>query len=383
MITRDRFEALAKIHQPHSVSIYMPTHRAGVEVNEKLDKLMLKNKVKEIKQTLLDYQMKENEVDQYIKPIYELLEETNFWNNQLNGLALFLAPGKGLEYYRAPITFDEYTYVADHFYLKPLIPLFIYDKNFYVLALSQKNVSLYEANTYKMQKLDVEEFVPERIEEVVGTDFRQKSPQFRSGQDGQGKGIYHGQGSGKDDYKTEVEKFLQHVDKGLMKILHDKKAPLIVAAVDYLYGYFKDVTAYKHLYDDFIPGNPDESNADRLHREAISRLEKYFKKEIDDKHRLFEEAIKVNKASCDLEEIIPYSVDGRVGSLFIKQGTHLYGLYDHETRKVIVEDEKNKNNSCLYNLATIETMLNSGNVFITKEQDMPDESCEITAIFRY
>lgn len=49
LISRIDFTRLAKIHDQHCVSIYVPTHRAGEEVDKKQGQLLLKNRIKNLK----------------------------------------------------------------------------------------------------------------------------------------------------------------------------------------------------------------------------------------------------------------------------------------------------------------------------------------------
>ncbi|QJD94859.1 hypothetical protein HH214_02675 [Mucilaginibacter robiniae] len=43
LISKEEFAELINYHGENCISIYIPTHRAGVEVNEKQDAIVFKN----------------------------------------------------------------------------------------------------------------------------------------------------------------------------------------------------------------------------------------------------------------------------------------------------------------------------------------------------
>ena len=125
----------------------------------------------------------------------------------------------------------------------------------------------------------VEDLVPEKLEEVVGYDFQHKSLQFRSGQGGSAGAMFHGQGAGKDDKDAEVEKFFRAVDKGLMKLIKDENAPLILACVDHYQPIYAKITDYPNLFHQNIGGNHEETDPLLLHEMAWSLVEGYFQQQ--------------------------------------------------------------------------------------------------------
>ena len=67
------------------------------------------------------------------------------------------------------------------------------------------------------------------------SDYKQKSSQFKSQQKGHAYSVFYGHRQGKDENKTEINKFLREEDKGITKLLKDGKVPLVVAGADYLF----------------------------------------------------------------------------------------------------------------------------------------------------
>lgn len=385
MINMDKktFEELAEFHEPHCTSIYIPTHRAGQEVNKGLDKKLFKNSLKKVKEELKHvYQMSEPEINDYLAPASELLSKSDFWNYQSDGLAVFI--GKDFfRHFTLPVHFEEYYYVADHFYLKPLLPLLNEEANFYILALSLHDVRLYEGHPHQIDELVVDDLLPERLEEAVGFDYRQKYLQFREGQSGTDKTIFHGHGEGKDEKKEEVLKYFRAVNNGVMQVLHDKKSPLIIAAVDYLIPIYREANEYNHLHNEHIQGNPEHSDPVLLHEKAMNILSDYFAKDQKVKIKTFERELSNKKASFEAKEIIPAALNGRVDTLFIRNRSSLWGTFEKDTNSINKEDQKTPHNADLLNTAAINTLMQSGKVFLLEKEEMPEPGSLVNAIYRY
>lgn len=48
IISKDKFKELAQVNKINCISIFIPTHRAGEEVNQMMDQKTLKNRLKEL-----------------------------------------------------------------------------------------------------------------------------------------------------------------------------------------------------------------------------------------------------------------------------------------------------------------------------------------------
>ncbi|MCA1747834.1 MAG: hypothetical protein LC655_09070, partial [Bacteroidales bacterium] len=221
-------------------------------------------------------------------------------------------------------------------------------------------------------------------EDVVGYDFEQKSLQHRSGQDGESGAMFHGHGAGKDDKGIEKEKFFRAVDEGVMKVLNDEKAPLLLACVDEYYPVYKKVTKYENLFETHISGNPDESEPLQLHEEGWLLVEDHFMQERKQKVKLLQDESAGAKASADIREIIPAAVDGRIDTLFIEEGKDLFGIYDLQKREVeLAEPDDRLYHASLYNLAAVQTLIKGGRVFLAPAEEMPVQATELNALLRY
>lgn len=371
------------MHDVVCISIFIPAHRAGKETLQGQDMLQLKNQIKEVRQKLTAEEIGPRDMDKLLKPVEQLLEDGDFWRHQSDGLAIFAADGI-FKKYMVPVTFEPFNYVANDFYLKPLIPLFNDDGLFYLLTLKSDEIRFYEGSRYQITRVEIDDLVPQRLEDVVGYDYEQKSLQFRTQQGNRGEGMFHGHGEGSADEKNELQRFFRAVDKGLMSLLHDRQnPPMVVACFDSHFAVYREVNSYKNIFSKNISGNPADFDAIALHAEAWELLQPQFAKDRQEKSELFLKALTAGKASSDIRDVVPAALDGRIDTLFVEQNNDLYGIYDAENRQVIPRVKNSSGDVSLLNLATVKVFEQGGVVYFMKKEDMPDDTSPVNALFRY
>ena len=87
--------------------------------------------------------LSKSEVEKILQSASNLIDETTFWQNQTEGLVVFITPDK-LNYYHLPFEVKDQVVISDKFYTKPLLPLFTTDGKFYILA------DVYKRQDYKL-----------------------------------------------------------------------------------------------------------------------------------------------------------------------------------------------------------------------------------------
>ncbi len=382
-MSREDLLKLARHHGPDCISIYLPTARAGEEVDQKHAQIRLKNILKELEEAINDRGSSE-QLKSSLQQIREIREDDLFFRHQSDGMAIFISSGK-VWTFTMPVRFEQRWYLSDHFYLLSLFPYFNDNGIFYLLALSLQQISLYDCTRHSVSEVNLEEAAPQSLEEVVGADYEEKSLQYRtSGSSGGGNPdvTYHGQGSGKDDRDKETEKFFREVDHAITSILENEEAPLVLACVDHYLPLYREITGYRHLFSGHIPGNPDETDPLVLQEKGWSLVEEHFTGNRRDKRELIRSLSATGKASYETGEIIAAAVDGRIDTLFVQKGKDLYGIYDLEKR-LIRENPDREREVSLFNMAATHTLLNGGEVFTETPDQMPFRDSELSALFRY
>jgi hypothetical protein len=169
-----------------SVSIYMPTFRAGADAQQGPSRL--KNLIHEAETRLAESGVKSNSILKILGPVRDLLTDTFFWQNQSDGLAVFSSP-QIFKYYRVPVQFKELVVAASRFNIKPLFPLITDNGRFYVLTVSQKEIKLLQCTRYLYREISLLEGMPKSLAEAMKYEDLDRQTQYH-GHVGDTK--YHG-----------------------------------------------------------------------------------------------------------------------------------------------------------------------------------------------
>jgi len=383
LINDKDLEKLMKEQGKTCVSIFIPTQRAGKEVLEEKNKTHLKSLWNEAAARLKEKGIAEQKIDEIGKPIEALIGDKSFWRHQSDGLAIFAAEDF-FERYTLPVNFEAHTYISNEFYIKPLVPMFSGDERFYLLALQLEDVELYEATTYSIGKVEVDDLVPSQLEERVGFDYKQKHLDFKTQNSGGENTIFHGHGGASDEVrKEEVNRYFRAIDKGLNTVLHDERVPLVVATQDYLFPIYEKVNSYNHLIDKVIPGNPSDSDIFGLHEKALQILEPELEKTKREKMKKFEELNNTEKTGAAISDILPAVQQAKVDTLFLKNRSEVWGTYNSDNMAVNIDDHQKDDNYSLMNWAAKEVLKQGGNVYLIPEAQMPDKNSEMNALYRF
>ena len=384
MITKKEVKELTNVENEFNVSIYIPTHRGGQESLDGRDQIQLKTQLKEVKSKLEERGMRQDKLEKFVEPIQKLIDDSDFWRHQSDGLAIFLNE-RTFKKHTVPVHFEAFNYVANEFYLKPLMPLFNGNGMFYILALKNDKVAFYEATQYSIVELELPDEVPEQLEDRVGYDYEQNSLKDRSDKHGgQEKSAYHGYGEESAEEQNELKRYFRAIDKGLMTMLHDnQKPPLILCCQDFQYATYKEVNTYENLHNDYISANPSDMDDVLLHEKAWNIIEPYFNKNRKEKLKDFKELHGTGRATSDPEVIMKSAIQGKVDALFIENGEDIFGNYDRSKMKIEIENERKASNTSLMNQMAMKVFELGGDVYLTEKEDLPDDSAKMNAVLRF
>lgn len=381
LIPVEEIKILMNVRPGWCVSLFMPTHRSGDDTRQ--DPIRLKNLLGQAEERLVEKGMRTVDARTLLETARSLEGYSPFWRHLNDGLAMYLAPGV-FRYYALPMPFTEQLVVAEHLYIKPLLPLLSGDGFFYVLALSQNSVRLLQGTRYSVGEVDLEG-VPSSLADLLGDVQREKQIQFHTrGSGGAGKrpAAFFGHGEMKDQAKQDILRYFRQIDAGLRDLLKDEQAPLVLAGVDYLLPIYQSANSYPHLLVEGIPGNPEQISAHELHGRAWQIVQPYFQKEQQEALSRFSELASAGQTSLDIAEIVSAAYHGRVLDLFVALGEQCWGAYDIHTDRVEIHPEARTGGEDLLQFACNYTILNRGSVFALEKKDMPADAL-LAARFRY
>jgi len=381
IFTRDELRTLTETSQATCVSVYMPTHRVPTENQQ--DRTRLKNLLRQAQESLQAYGLRPSEAESLLEPATRLLGAIPFWKDKRDGLALFISPGI-FRQYQLPTSFEPLLVVAHRFHVKPLLA-FLGGNEFFVLALSQNAVRLFEGSPFGLSAIDDLEGVPKSLADALKYEELIKQLQFRTGigvggARGERAAMFHGQEAA--DAKDRILRYFRQIDQGLRDLLREAQAPLVLAGVEYLLPIYKEVNTYQHLLNGGITGNPEGLNPDELHRQAWALVQPFFRREQEQAAARYLQLAGTGRTSNDPQEIVPAAYHGRVEFLFVAVGRQQWGDYDPGANRVDLHPVAQPGSFDLLDLAATQTLLHGGAVYAVEPSEVPDKA-RLSAVFRY
>jgi len=369
--------------ESYCVSIYLPTFVSGSEVGQ--NQIRYKNLFRIVSEKLNKTELRPSQVKQLLSPLKKYVDETLFWRNQSQGLALFRSENEFF-HYRLPLSFKELALVSGRFHIKPLLPMFSEDGLFYLLAFSKNKVRLLQGTKYSATEINIDG-VPGSLAEALKDDLPQKELQYHTGaprHGGKRDAQYFGTGAGDPDEKDRLLRYFQQVDKGLCEFLKSKRSPLVIAGVDYLLPIYREASRYCQLVNEGIIGNPDNLPASELHQKAWKITSPIFEKSQKEAVQKFETLYSLGstQAATELEQIIPAAKNKRIDTLFVATNEQRWGKYYKYSNQVEAQDQHDAGDEDLLDFAAVHTLINHGVVYPLSRSKMPGKK-SAAAIFRY
>lgn len=371
-----------------SISIFLPTHRAGPEIEQ--DPIRLKNLLKQAEERLItEEESRPAEARELLGPVSALLDDAAFWRHQADGLAIFRARDV-FRVYRLPLQLPEFVVVSDRFHVNPLLPLLVNDARFYVLALSQKAVRLLECSWDHVHEIELpgvpqgmEKALPEGPAPLSNRINRSELQRHTLPMDRGNAARFHGHGVGTDDVDViNLARYFHRVNDGLEDILKLQQVSLVLACVEYLAPVFREVTRYPHILDPIIAGNPDGMTQDELHQKAWAIAEPHFRKVREQAAAQYHEGMAKGRASHSLRDIVAAAHQGRIATLFVPLGARRWGRFDFDHLALEEHAEEQPGDDDLLDLAAMQTLMHGGTVYGVPPHEVPDKQL-LAAVYRF
>lgn len=362
------------------VTILMSTHAAGRDGQQ--DALRLKNLVAQAERELTALGMRAPEARKLLAPVRQLPKEPGFWEKRSNGLAVFVSQNS-FDRYRVPLELDQTVVVNRRFQVKPLLPLLGSNNRYYVLAFSQNRVRFFEGKRFRMRELTIDG-LPSNIEQALNLDGADRGSQVHSamrGSLGKQAAVFHGQGGEREAVKDDLAQYFRVIDGALHRTLRDQRAPLYLAAVQYLLPIYREVSSYAHIAKNDFPGNPDHLSAHELHARVAPLAESCAENAKEEATAKYHQLAGTGKASDDIRQIVPAAHQGQIETLFVDRSDHQWGEFDPSTGKVELRSPPEPADDDLLDYAAVQTLLHRGAVYAVARDRLP--SPPAAAVFRY
>jgi hypothetical protein len=376
-------EKLIRVHDEPCVSVYLPASDPPMDSRE--PSIRMKNAIGECKKQLGDRGLESEVIKKLLEPIRAFSDEKRLFTQTNKELAIFSSRNL-FQYHQLAIEYPQQTYVAERFYVKPLVPLLTFDEKFYILSLSLHQIKLCEATRQGLREISMKDS-PVSINDLLQYEQAQEQIQLHTMPKGKSAGssaMFHGHGNISDEstYKKDIAEFLNEVDKGLMGSLSNHKSPLVLAGVDNIRAAYANLSDYPNILPEGIDGNPEQLKESESHKAAWNIMEPLLAKEIQRSMERYGDLSSSGRTSTNLGEILSAAYQGRVDTLFVDEERCVWGTFNPQTDRIHIHRESEKTDEELLNLAVIQTLLGRGKVYTPSVEQMPREAAQ-AAIFRY
>jgi hypothetical protein len=367
---------------PPCVSLFMPTFRLEEETPQ--NRIRLKNLLDEAARRLeRDWQVRSPLIRELLEPARRLEDDAQFWREQSTGVALFRSK-RSFNVWRLPAAFPEWVWVGERFTIKPLVSLVAADPQYFVLAVSQNQARLYKGSHRELWELEVAS-LPANLKQALNYQQPEGSFQFHSGQPalpGKEGLVYHSQAGGVDEAKEELTAYFRSIDRALVPYLkaQEPPLPLVFCGVGSLFPLYREVNSYPQLVDRPVEGNPDHWTHAELMARISPAVAPLGKQEYERDARRLQELLGSDRASADIEHLVPASHAGSVEALFVASDVPVWGRYD--PRRDAIELLTEPGGEDLLDRAAAETLLRGGRVHAVPARELP-AGLVAAAVFRY
>ena len=382
LITMEQLKEILKVRSDWCVSIFMPTHRVGQEIQQ--DPIRFKNLLSDVERRLLSKGVRLPDVKEALKNPQRLLQSSTFWQHQSDGLAVFFTKDSFC-FFRMPVKFVETLVITDRFHIKPILPILTNDGSFHILAISQNQLRLLAGTRYTVDEVDLGD-TPGTLAEIFPDGFPKSQLQFHTGRakpsgGGTSSALFHSDDPS-DNIKDYMQKWFRIIDKTIVNLLSEKHSPLVLAGIDNYFPLYKEINNYPYLMDKGIPGNPDETKDEDLHLKGWDIVEPVFNKERDAALEKYQELVGTGQTTADVTEAVLAAQHGKIASLFVAVGEQIWGRFNPETEKVDLHETLQPGDEDLLDFIAIQTLIKGGAVFAVPTEEIPDKAL-LAAVLRY
>lgn len=374
------------------LSLLMPTHETGVEIRG--DRIQFKNLLQEATEELKHCGMPEGNITRLLQPLHEKLEDETFWQHRQKGLAVYQSK-RGVRIIDLPESVQPLTYVADHYFVKPLVLQQPTHQALWMLALTWDNAVLYRVSINGMTERNAGAF-PVSREQLVGArvpeerlqqhaHHQQPVGQNRAGSqliggNRQGEVMFHGHGDEQGKIDADRLHYLAQVGKLLTEEERVDPSHLVLMATDEVAGHFTHATELDPAL--VVHASPATMAASEIFQRVQPTVQELVKSSSADWHERFETAKAREKASDDPEQVLQAAVEGRVGTLRVSPVQRLWGDWNAQSNRVTIRSKEAGGKVELTNLAVLKTVESGGDV-IPSSGDEADNGPPLQGLYRY
>lgn len=374
MIDQSELDTLLRHRTWPAVTITMPCHVPGEDIRQ--NPIRLKNLVNDALTRLVAQGYGKDDSLALLEPARRLIDDAPFWAEGRRGLALFLSPAfSKIVEFNEPI--EEMATCSKHFRIAGVLPYSpASEVDFFVLAISEDRAALYRAGRDDMQEQAAQ--LPQGIAAVTGQSGYEQNvqgnPVTASGagdQSGFGPSVHATGASPEDLHKTQLLNYLDKLSTAVKTAVGGSQRPIVVVARAEIAGNFRKQSELGSLWPKQLDLNPWAVDVAELHRLAWPVIEPHFAAQTSKALDLFSRLHGSGRATSEPTELVKAANSGRMDTLILSQGSHLWGRFDEAADRVETREKPGPADEDLLDLVAQQTLLNGGQVRLVAPDQLP------------
>jgi len=377
-------ELLAQREAP-CLSLYQPTHRSFPERQQ--DPIRFRHLVRQLEDSLKQ-QGWGDQAESLLRPFLALMEDGEFWNHNLDGLAVFGCRGY-FQFFRLQRRVPELAVANDRMHVKPLVRIAQSADRYQILCLSRDSVRLLGGNRDALDEIPLHENVPRTLADALGSELTDKSQSgfsqgySRASERGDSMQTEAG-GSGKQaEIDRDRDRYFREVDRTILEH-HSRPSglPLILAALPEQQSHFRRISHNEYLLPEGIEVGQGALTLNEFREDSWLVMQPRYLKRLEGLINQFGTSHGKGLASDQLEEIGQAAVQGRVATLLVEAERRIPGCVDKAEGKATPAENGDATTPDLLDELTIWTLEQGGEVIVVPVERMPTQS-GAAAIYRF
>jgi len=323
-----------------------------------------------------------------LKPLRELAEDREFWNQAHEGLAVFVSPDlfRVIGLNRAVA---EGTMVSDSFHLKPLIRIIQSADHYQVLCLSRNSASLFEGNRDGLEPIELAPGIPTSNDEALtldqgaGDDRIEHVPSHRRHANEIPSHTQRSYGTDLNSLENDAARFFRAIDRGIMDH-HGKPLglPLVLVALAENQELFRTISHNANLIEPGVIADPTALTHAEIKEAAWNVAARHYQTRLSKLVSAFEEARGRGHGSADFADVMRCAVQGQVRTLLIDADRNVPGRFNSATGEIEFLPRDDSEATDLLDDLAKRVLSGRGEVVVVPSSQMPENAC-LAAIYRY
>lgn len=358
------------------LSLFMSTHRGRSDVHG--NRARFNDLLQRAKQALRADGAPTARVNAVLDDAHELFDDVCLWERPRTGLALFTSPARTRCFW-LPLPLPDLVTIGARFTIGPLLPMLVCNRRFFVLALSQDDVQLFEGTRFRLNRVALDES-PLTLLQTMPQPKRTPVNAFPTdrGRLDRATAVFHG--GDEEDHKKLIVQHFRRIDRALRDALGDEQAPLVLAGVGYLQGLYRKASTHPRVLARGITGNPRDIPRDLMYRQAWQLVQPELRAHETDALERYRALRGTGCTTGDPREVLTAAEQGRIATLFASTKTSGREHTSLSTEAVLLNDPPDP--AEYPDLAAAATLRHAGSLQLVPAHQMPEDT-PVAAILRY